>query len=63
MRVKMKAWGIKGPYGLIEVHGDLGRAIHSAVKHRIENGWDVKVVEVEVKEKVVRKGGEMRKKH
>jgi len=47
---KMKAWGIKGPHGLIEVHGDLGRAMRSAVKHRIENGMDVKVVEVKVEE-------------
>jgi len=46
----MKAWGIKGPHGLIEVHGDLGRAMRSAVKHRIENGMDVKVVEVKVEE-------------
>ena len=46
----MKAWGIKGPHGLIEVHGDLGRAMRSAVKHRIENGMDVKVIEVKVEE-------------
>jgi len=48
----MKAWGIKGPHGLIEVHGDLGRAMRSAVKHRIENGMDVKVVRVKVEEEM-----------
>ena len=47
----MKAWALKSPYGhLIEVHGDEGRAVRSAVMHKIYNGWDVKVVEVEVKE-------------
>jgi len=46
----MEAWGIKGPYGLIEVHGDLGRAMRSAVMHKIYNGWDVKVVRVKVDE-------------
>jgi len=48
----MKAWALKSPYNghLIEVHGDEGRAVRSAVMHRIYNGWDVKVVEVEVKE-------------
>ncbi|MCD6124644.1 hypothetical protein J7J62_05680 [bacterium] len=46
----MKACGIKGPYGLIEVHGDLGRAMRSAVMHKIYNGWDVKVVRVKVEE-------------
>ena len=47
----MRAWALKSPYGhLIEVHGDEGRAVRSAVMHKIYNGWDVKVVEVEVKE-------------
>ena len=50
MKSVMKAWGIKGPYGLIEVHGDEGRAVRSAVMHKIYNGWDVKVVEVKVEE-------------
>ena len=50
MKRVMKAWGIKGPYGLIEVHGDEGRAMRSAVLHKIYNGWDVKVVDVEVRE-------------
>ena len=38
MKRVMKAWGIKGPYGLIEVHGDEGRVMRSAVMHRIYNG-------------------------
>jgi len=47
----MKAWALKSPYGnLIEVHGDEGRAIRSAVMHKIYNGWDVKVVRVKVEE-------------
>jgi len=48
----MKAWALKSPYDghLIEVHGDEGRAMRSAVMHRIENGMDVKVVEVKVEE-------------
>ena len=48
----MKAWALKSPYDghLIEVHGDEGRAVRSAVMHRIENGMDVKVVEVECDE-------------
>jgi len=48
----MKAWALKSPYDghLIEVRRDEGRAVRSAVMHRIYNGWDVKVVEVEVKE-------------
>ena len=55
MKSVMKAWGIKGPYGLIEVHGDEGRAVRSAVMHKIYNGWDVKVVDVEVREVKKRK--------
>ena len=48
----MKAWALKSPYDghLIEVHGDEGRAMRSAVMHKIYNGWDVKVVEVECDE-------------
>jgi len=48
----MKAWALKSPYDghLIEVHGDEGRAVRSAVMHKIYNGWDVKVVEVECDE-------------
>ena len=48
----MKAWALKSPYDghLIEVHGDEGRAMRSAVMHKIYNGWAVKVVDVKVEE-------------
>jgi len=53
----MKAWAFKSPHDvhLIEVHGDEGRAMRSAVMHKIYNGWDVKVVDVKVEEVKKRK--------
>ena len=50
VRSEMKAWAVKGHYGLIEVHSFLDEAMRSAARHKIENGEDVAVVRVKVEE-------------
>jgi len=47
-------WAVKSKLDghLIEVHSDRARAAKSAVKHTLENGMDVEVVEVVVSDVV-----------